>query len=236
MTDISGIDPVELVHLVTWYASSQGDRLTTIRLVKFLYLLDLYYARLREGTTLTGWPWAFVYYGPYCQEVMEAIEAAARTSCVCSEKRASRYEADEYTLYWCDGREEPAITATLPQAVLGDLKAAIRRWGNNTQGLLDHVYFETEPMQAARRGARLDFSTARPVPSSVPIGLSRLSPEQLSAARAALARMRSRTGETPLPRGSRPIFDSAYEETVRLLDDEDLAGEAKGQAELGDLD
>src|SRR3989304_1658958 len=69
----------DLIHLIVWYASSRGEKLTTLRLVKFLYLADLYHARVSRGTTLTGWPWAFVHFGPYCQEAMSAIDRAGKS-------------------------------------------------------------------------------------------------------------------------------------------------------------
>ena len=72
------MEPFDLIDYVVWYASTRGEELTPIRLVKFLYLADLYYARREKGKTLTGWPWAFVYYGPFCGEAMDAIEKAVR--------------------------------------------------------------------------------------------------------------------------------------------------------------
>ena len=64
----------DLIRYIVWYATENEMALTTIRLVKFLYLADLYYARVHRGKTLTGFPWAFVYYGPYCKQSMDAIE------------------------------------------------------------------------------------------------------------------------------------------------------------------
>ena len=72
------IEPSNLVHLIVWHAAETGNALTPLRLVKFLYLADLYYARAHRGETLTGWPWAFVHYGPYCSEAMDTIQEAVR--------------------------------------------------------------------------------------------------------------------------------------------------------------
>lgn len=46
------IDSEDLVRLIVWYASSRGEKLTTLRLVKFLYLADLYHARGGKGDRL----------------------------------------------------------------------------------------------------------------------------------------------------------------------------------------
>src|SRR3989338_139415 len=72
------ISSEDVVRLIVWYASRRGEKLTTLRLVKFLYLADLYHARVSKGTTLPGWPWAFVHFGPYCQEAMSAIDRAGK--------------------------------------------------------------------------------------------------------------------------------------------------------------
>ena len=65
-----------LIKYIVLYATEQGIKLTQVRLVKFLYLADLYFARRNQGKTFTGLPWAFIYYGPYCGEAMTAIDAA----------------------------------------------------------------------------------------------------------------------------------------------------------------
>src|SRR6266850_3598987 len=44
-TPMNSFHPTEFIAWTTWYANELGTRLTPIRLVKFLYLLDLYYAR-----------------------------------------------------------------------------------------------------------------------------------------------------------------------------------------------
>jgi len=55
------VDPGKLIQFVVCQATEFGASLTPIRVVKFLYLVDLYHARENRGETLTGWPWKFVY-------------------------------------------------------------------------------------------------------------------------------------------------------------------------------
>jgi len=55
-----GVDPVELIQFVVCQATECGASLSPIRVIKFMYLADLYHARENKGETLTGWPWAFV--------------------------------------------------------------------------------------------------------------------------------------------------------------------------------
>ena len=65
---------LDLIQYIVCYATEKGMKLSPIRLVKFLYLADLYWARENEGATLTKWPWKFVHYGPFCGESLNAIE------------------------------------------------------------------------------------------------------------------------------------------------------------------
>ena len=68
---------LNLIKYITCYATDHGIKPTTIQLVKYVYLADLYYAWYHDGDTITHFPWAFVYDGPYCSEVMQSIDEAA---------------------------------------------------------------------------------------------------------------------------------------------------------------
>ena len=46
----------DLIKYIAWYATQQGIKLTTNRLVKFLYLADLYYARIKDGKQSRDFP------------------------------------------------------------------------------------------------------------------------------------------------------------------------------------
>jgi hypothetical protein len=54
------IEPGKLIQFIVCQATEFGTSLSPIRVVKFLYLADLYHARENKGETLPGWPWAFV--------------------------------------------------------------------------------------------------------------------------------------------------------------------------------
>jgi uncharacterized phage-associated protein len=68
------VDPVKLTQFIVSQATEVGASLSPIKVVKFLYLADLYHARENKGETLTGWPWKFVYFGPYCTESFLALK------------------------------------------------------------------------------------------------------------------------------------------------------------------
>ena len=84
------INATELVKYITWLATEREEMLSPIRVVKFLYLADLYHARRNQGKTLTGWKWKFVHYGPFCNEALKAIEAAVQARMIA----AIPYETD----------------------------------------------------------------------------------------------------------------------------------------------
>jgi len=120
----------EVVHYITWLATEREEVLSPIRLVKFLYLTDLYYARKNEGKTLTGWPWRFVHYGPFCKEALSAIEDTLDRQIITSISYESRFDDEPHFLYKCESDEEPAIATALPLYVIGPLQEAIREWAS----------------------------------------------------------------------------------------------------------
>ena len=58
----------------------------------------------------------------------------------------SRFDDEEHFLYKHRAHREPAIGSSLPFYITGPLQGAVRKWAGDTYALLDHVYFETEPM------------------------------------------------------------------------------------------
>ena len=108
------------------------------RLIKLLYLTELEYYR-RTGKRLTSLNWRFYHFGPYAS----ALEAYI-------------------------GAPNSVVNENLLAAMIGKSHGELQRaivdvvheWGfAELNTLLDHVYFETEPMQAASGGDFLDFST-----------------------------------------------------------------------------
>ena len=149
-----------LIKFIICYAADRKIKLTTIRLVKFIYLADLFHARHKAGKTLTSLPWAFVYYGPYCSEVMKHIDEAVFAGTIEQEQKEGKFSKD-YFLYHCPNGKTEDSERDLPLAVTSRLKWAIEKFGDNTNDLLDFVYFDTEPMVNAKQGKLLDFTTAQ---------------------------------------------------------------------------
>jgi hypothetical protein len=228
----------DLIHTIVWYTSRRGEKLTTLRLVKFLYLVDLYYARVSKGKTLTGWPWAFVYFGPWCQQVNETIDNAAKNDLVIAKEYSSKYDDDkDYRLFWVDDtEEEPKIVEALPTYVWSKLQWAIQKWADDSSGLLDCVYFETEPMIQAAPGALLDFRRAQMPEAPKKIDIKKIPQAKLKAAKEALGRLEEKYKSGLNARPPQGPTDAVFQEFVSKLEEGDLETGLVGTASLGDLE
>jgi hypothetical protein len=224
----------DLVQAIVWYASNRGEKLTTLRLVKFLYLADLYNARVTQGKTLTAWPWAFVYFGPWCKQANEAILAANNAGIIRSERYSSTYDdKQDYRLFSINEiDEEPKLADSLPTYVWSKLQWAIRKWADDSYGLLDYVYFETEPMIEAKPGAVLDFSQSRMPEVPQTIEMKKIPKAKLDEAKKALARLGEKYKSGLSLRPPQGPTDTVFREFVSKLDDQDLETGLEGTADL----
>ncbi len=227
----------DLVQAIVWYASNRGEKLTTLRLVKFLYLADLYNSRVSNGKTLTNWPWAFVYFGPWCKQVNEAIDNAAKNGLILAQEYPSNYnDAKDYRLFWVeDTKDEPKIIDALPTYVWSKLQWAIQKWADDWSGLLDYVYFETEPMIETSPGALLDFSKSQIPAARKKVEMKKIPKAKLEEAKKSIARLQEKYQNGISARPSQGPTDTVYQEFVSKLEEEDLETGLEGTAELGDL-
>jgi hypothetical protein len=228
------IDVLDLIQYIIWYASERGMKLSPIRLVKFLYLADLYWARENNGETLTNWPWEFVHYGPFCSESLDSIEKAHQAGLIERGSYESKFVDDDYYLYWCYEKEKLDFSEKLPLYLMSSLKEAIAKWGDDTFGLLDYVYFETEPMLDAKKRDLLDFSKARKTEKPEQVKMIRLSPKQIAKGKEIIEKLKAKykKGLKSQSKTPQPIYDEVYHQGTKLLDDEDLQGELSGKAEI----
>jgi hypothetical protein len=226
------INILDLIQYIVCYATEKGMKLSPIRLVKFLYLADLYWARESEGAILTKWPWKFVHYGPFCNESLDAIEKAFQSELIQRSAYESKYADEDYFLYWCK-ENSTDIERKLPIYLTSPLHEAISKWGDDTFGLLDYVYFETEPMLDAKKGDLLDFSKAKKPEVPKEIEMVKLSSKQLAKGKEIMERLKSKYKEG-FQRAEllNPIYDETYKQGIKSLDDEDLEGELSGKSEI----
>lgn len=229
---------IDIIRYIVWYATQNDIRLTANRLVKFIYLADLYHARLNGGQTLTGFPWKFIYYGPYCGEAMQCIDQAVHEGLICKETHDSYFDEDkEFHLFICKDEEVEKIEESIHIGILGQIQKAIRTLGDDTPQLLDHVYFDTEPMANARKGDLLDFSKAeRPEPIQK-VRLKKLSPDAIKLARQKIKQLgdemnADRERLIKDEQETEKYKDDAYYQFTEMLDGEELGVGLKGTAKI----
>jgi len=229
---------LDLIKYIVWYATQNEMKLTTVRLVKFLYLADLYYARVHGGQTATGFPWGFVHYGPYCSEAMDAIDNAVSDGIIDKKTYQSKFaDTDEYHIFLCYDDEVEAPAEYLSAVIVSYLEQVVRKYGEDTPALLDHVYFETEPMLDVRPGDQLDFSLAKPIESLQPIEIKTLPKEKIELARKHIKRLAEKTKKETgdLVSENAEIakwMDEKYYAALEYLDEEDLEPGLEGVARI----
>jgi len=224
---------LELVQYITWLATEREEVLSPIRLVKFLYLADLYNARRNKGRTLTGWPWKFVHYGPFCVEALKEIDETVNRGMIEAISYESRFDDEPHFLYKYESEQDPTMASTLPIYVIGPLQGAIKKWGGDTFALLDHVYFETEPMKNVHPGDTLDFTSAKEPEPHEEIQVKRLSRRKIKKGKELIERIKESQKECFVAEPEQ-IYDESYFEALNYVNDEGLELKVEGKAKIED--
>lgn len=153
------MDAKQLDKLVLYIVSrveELGGYTTTIRLVKFLYLIDLEHQR-RLDCTLTDLEWVYHLYGPYAFEVPEI---GARLGFDLQREEFVSSRGHQGTLLHV--AEPQDFPSGLSYGVEVPVNGLLGVWADvGTSELLQYVY-RTEPMRRAQQGDRLDFSVMPP--------------------------------------------------------------------------
>jgi hypothetical protein len=233
------IDPAKLIQFIVCQATEFGASLSPIRVVKFLYLADLYHARENKGETLTGWPWKFVYFGPYCTESFLALKRAVDDGLIEAKPFESKYDDKDRFLYSCPSEEGADFESQLSIYVWSSLKEAIKKWADDTPGLLDHVYYDTEPMEDVKRGDLLDFSKAH-LPIDLPkLEMKKISRSKTEKAKQLISALREQYRASSYKLSEEKVLlvrDGAFRKSLPLVDDEDLEEGLSGVAKIGNVE
>ncbi len=120
-------------------------------------------------------------------------------------------------------------------AVWSKLQWAIQKWADDSSGLLDYVYFETEPMVDAKPGEILDFGKARMPEPPKKIQMKKLPKKKVEEAKKAINELKEQYKKATTLRPAQGPIDSLYLKAVHQLEGEDLEVGLQGTAELGDL-
>jgi len=142
----------QLVLYIVYRAEEVGGYTTPIRLVKFLYLIDLEHQR-RYGRTLTGLQWEYYLYGPYA---FELPIIGTRLGFDLQREDFVNVKGHRGTLLRVPDPQD--FPAGLSFGVETLVNGILRVWADQeTADLLQYIY-HTEPMRHVRRGDQLDFS------------------------------------------------------------------------------
>lgn len=114
---------------------------------------------------------------------MQKIDYAVNNNIIYRKKFESDYSDKDYALFSCYDEHLDAIKRLFPRAVISELQAAIKKYGDETAALLDYVYFETEPMIDAHKGDLLDFSKSRQREIGIPAQIKKLSKSDIESAK-----------------------------------------------------
>jgi len=224
----------DLMRFIVWRATKVSGGLSTLALVKFLYLADLYYAEDTGGQTLTKFPWIFYHFGPYCNASYTAIDEAVNLGIICANTYESKYEEGK-DVRWFFYEEKNDPTVNIPRYVENHLFIAIKRF-SDIRDLMNHVYFETPPMENAKEKALLDFSTAKKKELDTSIEMKKLSTKKIRKAQECIKALKEdRMKRLEKPRaGLLPIYDDNYYKLEKMLDEEEQTPRIKGRMRFFD--
>lgn len=167
--DMDTANPEKLVIQLIRWMRDESVAPTRTRLVKFLYLADLLWARYRGGATFTHWPWYVHTFGPMANEALQLLDEGVsdgwlRQTSLGGDDDDEVDDPQRTTLY---DLTQPTLDEQALPAEFGKLRVWIKRYGDSTARLLRFVYGDTEPMENVAEGELLDFTRARdPRPQS----------------------------------------------------------------------
>lgn len=155
------------IHRIVQYAllraadsESYAEReLGPIHLIKYLYLVDMDYAKYNDGRIFTGIEWKFHHFGPWSFPAFSELEPALLEIGANRKKLSSVYGENDYDRWSIRTNhiDDKSINDALPLEVRLSLQHYVRKFKNNTYYLLHFVY-ATPPMLNAAPGETLDFS------------------------------------------------------------------------------
>jgi uncharacterized phage-associated protein len=150
------MDVSDLIYeTISQYNKAFGKGITKTKLLKLVYLVELFYKR-RCGKRLTNAEWVYYLYGPYLHNYDEILENSDINI------KNAEYDNDkESQILSIKNTEESKNISPDVKFLIGGI---VRDYGSlDLRSLLDHVYFENEPMMnAENRGEILDFDKVMP--------------------------------------------------------------------------
>jgi len=147
---------LKYILAVAGQESGWNRELGMIHLIKYVYLADLAYAEQHGGQTYTGITWVFHHFGPWSVECYHRIEPALMSIDAISKKIESDKYGDFIKWYTDDDELFDDLSEKIDLIIAGSVQKNVRKFGNDTFGLLDFVY-KTPPMLKAAPEEILNF-------------------------------------------------------------------------------
>ena len=217
-------------------AKSVGvHKLTRTALTKYLYLLDYWIAKENGGKPFFDITWKFHHYGPYSEALALDLDWASSQPAI---NKVDVTKTDkEFTLY---SLSEYAKNKTLemlgvPIDVRHHLTQAIKAFAYDLIGLLNFVYFKTEPMEHVKPGDVISFDGLRKVnfktdlqPIKIPVG----DKDKAEQIKMLLSKIGGKWEDDHKPKftQTQPIRDSFFAQTIH--EDIDLVDNQEYKAYL----
>ena len=210
------------------------SRPTNIRLIKFHYLCDLYFAVENNGRTLSGWTWKFHHYGPWAFESLDVIDKTVKSGLIKANQYESRYnEENDYTLYYIDENDPKENCSSLEKFlsfnVRNHLMRDVDRFCDSTSDLLHHVYFNTVPMRDAKPGEALQFNAEvsevikkHGSYDNNSSDLKLLSKKQIKKGRALLKQLHNQMNTVKEWEESPELYDEVFRRGMEILNSEEM--------------
>lgn len=143
----------DLLILTLLHKEDIGVPILKTRLIKLAYLIELeYYRSFRER--ITSAEWVYYKYGPYVHQYDQTLNDREFEQILSGPD-------DEYSII---GLKLPITPQNINNKVMTIVNRVIKKYGHlDLHTLLDHVYFNTEPMMHVLKvNAPLDFDMVLP--------------------------------------------------------------------------
>ncbi len=214
------MDLTKLIKAIAWRAREKGGYVNKTKLVKYLYLFDLAHYR-RTGQLLTGFPWRFHLYGPWSEEFEAVYKRLAQQGQI-NISPSLRPDLDAEFISSPEALEFPEVISD-PMLQL-EFRRIVDTWANRPLGeMLDHVYFKTEPMEGATRGALLDFGRVDRKLTTQPSQIPEVRPDRktVERVRRAIEERIRRRGEPTTPKFTPAEYPEQVLQALRLMDEDE---------------
>ncbi|MBN2286904.1 MAG: hypothetical protein JXI43_10685 [Tissierellales bacterium] len=154
MSDLNSLSSEELILHIVRLATADGRTVNKTKLLKFVYMMDVAYYR-KHRQILSGYTWIFYKYGPWTSSFdNDYWNLRKNQKLFVTETKEDGYSEDIIRFR----RDLEGIEKMPPSEISLLFKRTCAKWlDKDLSTLLNHIYFETEPMIGAKKGEELDF-------------------------------------------------------------------------------